>query len=250
MKKTGLLLVAASISIFSCKNAEKQDKNKDKMTTDTTEIATTNDANEDWIVLFDGESLENWEAYNSDKISDWKIVDNAIVFSPSDNGKSENLMTKNEFTNFVLSLDWKISEAGNSGIMWGVKEVKDKEPYFTGPEIQILDNKRHPDAKNGEDRQAGALYDMSKPTKDVTKPAGEWNSIVIKIDHKANIGTVTMNGTQINEFPVNGAEWDALVESSKFKDWKKFGEYKTGHIALQDHGNIVSYKNIKIKKLD
>jgi len=148
-------------------------------------------------------------------------------------------------------LEWKIAEGGNSGIFWGVHEdSKFGEVYQTGPEIQVLDNERHPDAKvNGKLHQAGALYDMVAPSEDVCKPAGEWNHCIITINHTANSGTVVLNNVEIVKFPVHGAEWDAMVANSKFKDWEGFGIYKTGHIALQDHGDKVWYRNIKIKEI-
>ena len=134
--------------------------------------------------------------------------------------------------------------------MWGVKESDSLgEPYLTGPEIQVLDNEKHPDAANGPIRQAGALYDMVPPSEDVTKPVGEWNETVIRINHKENLGSVTMNGTKIVEFALHGEEWDKLKENSKFKDWTEFGKYHSGHIALQDHGDKVWFKNIKIRPL-
>ncbi|MEL6484509.1 MAG: DUF1080 domain-containing protein, partial [Bacteroidota bacterium] len=125
------------------------------------------------------------------------------------------------------------------------------EPYYTGPEIQVLDNVSHPDAKNGTSHQAGALYDMVSPSKDVVKPVGEWNHYVITIDHESNKGSVVLNDTEIVTFPVNGEGWDAMVADSKFADWEAFGKSRTGKIALQDHGETIeiAYKNIKIKAL-
>jgi hypothetical protein len=113
-----------------------------------------------------------------------------------------------------------------------------------------LDNEKHPDAKNGPVRQAGALYDMVGPSEDATKPVGEWNTCVITVDHNSNKGNVVLNGTEIASFPVHGAEWEAMIDKSKFKGSEHFGKYRTGRIGLQDHGDIVSYRNIKIKTLD
>ncbi len=249
MKKTGLFLLALSLTAISCKdNAENQNE---EVVTETEDMAMQEE--NEWEDLFTGENLEGWKAYNSDTITQWKVEDGALAFTRAEGERSgsENLITEDEYTNFELSLDWKISEGGNSGIMWGVQESSEfNEPYLTGPEIQVLDNKKHPDAKNGPIRQAGALYDMVEPKQDVTKPAGEWNSTVIRIDHEANKGTVTTNGTLITEFPLHGEEWDKLVANSKFADWEHFGKHKTGHIALQDHDDKVWYKNIKIKELD
>lgn len=252
MKKTSLLLLmAVAIFTLSCKNNQENQDETISMEADEEGMDSENTNQE--VALFNGENLDGWKAYNSDTITQWKVEDGAIAFAKAEGQRSgsENLITEDEFTNFELSLDWKISEGGNSGIMWGVKESPELgEPYISGPEIQVLDNKKHPDAKNGPIRQAGALYDMVEPSKDVTKPAGEWNSTVIRIDHKANKGTVTTNGTTVTEFPLHGEEWDKLVANSKFADWEHFAKYKTGHIALQDHDDKVWYRNIRIKELE
>jgi len=207
---------------------------------------------EDWIILFDGSSLDKWHGYNNDDAmhDEWTIQDGAMVFTPGEEG-GKNIVTDENFTNFVLSLEWKISEGGNSGIFWGVYEdTIYSEAYLTGPEIQVLDNERHPDAKvAGKLHQAGALYDMIEPGADVANPAEEWNTCVITIDHTRNYGAVELNGTQLMEFPVHGADWDAMVAKSKFAEWEGFAKYQTGKIGLQDHSDIVSYRNIKIKRL-
>lgn len=254
MKKQLLILGCSIMALSACKNDKKEQENSTAEKQEMTQVE-NNQENEGWTSLFNGENLDGWKAYGKDSISDqWQVRDGAIVFTPSGNSEesSENLITKEEYTNFELSLDWKISEGGNSGVMWAVQDdpEKYKEPYLTGPEIQILDNQRHPDAKNGPDRTAGALYDLYPPSEDVTKPAGEWNHEVIRVDHKSNKGSVTLNGTKIVEFPAHGPEWDKLVENSKFKDWEGFAKKRSGHIALQDHGNEVWFKDIKIKPLD
>ena len=124
------------------------------------------------------------------------------------------------------------------------------EPYVTGPEIQILDNERHPDAKaNPKFHQAGALYDLVQPSADVCNPAEEWNHVLLTVDHNANEGNVVFNGTEIVRFPLSGEAWDELVNNSKFKGWEGFGAFKTGKIGLQDHDDKVSFRNIKIKVL-
>jgi hypothetical protein len=112
-----------------------------------------------------------------------------------------------------------------------------------------LDNDEHPDAKNGPNRQAGALYDLVPPPTDETKPVGEWNTAIITINHKTNEGTSVLNGVEVAKFPVNGEALQTLLKGSKFDGWEGFGAYKTGKIALQDHGDVVSFRNIKIKEL-
>ncbi len=241
MKKLAIVFFAL-ITLTTC---------KEKTVVSETKTPKTVQKDTSWIVLFDGSSYNNWRGYLSDEMyPEWTIKDDAMMFTPGKEG-GKNIITKNNYTNFVFSLEWKISEGGNSGIFWGVFEDKKfTEAYQTGPEIQVLDNERHPDAKaNPKYHQAGALYDMAQPVHDVCKPAGKWNSVLLKINHNTNKGSVTLNGTLIVEFPVEGKEWDEMVANSKFKDWEGFGKYHKGHIGLQDHGNKVWYRNIKIKEL-
>ena len=209
------------------------------------------DSSSDWTILFDGTSLDNWRGYLSEDIyPEWTIQDEVMVFNPSNVG-GKNIITKEKYTNFILSLEWKISEVGNSGIFWGVYEDKRfSEAYMTGPEIQVLDNERHPDSFVGNGiHKAGSLYDMIGYPDEHINPAGKWNKCVLEIDHKKNIGTVSMNNKTIISFPLSGEKWDTMVSNSKFKDWEGFGKYPTGHIGLQDHSDQVSYRNIKIKEL-
>lgn len=237
MKKILLLFVIVIIS-FGCK-VNKAQVTQGKMETN-------------WTILFDGSSFDHWRGYLSEEMySEWTIEDRAMVFTPGKSGL-KNIISREKYTSFILSIEWKISEAGNSGILWGVYEdAAFKEAHDSGPEIQVLDNEMHPDGKNpGGFHSAGALYDLRAPIKDVTKPVGEWNLCLIEVNHKTNTGKVTLNGTEIVNFPVHGADWDAMVANSKFKDWAGFGKYQTGHIGLQDHGDKVWYRDIKIQKLD
>lgn len=253
MKKTLLILGCTIIGFTSCKDKKEEVESRAKeIHEEQKKEAKDMEPKGEWKKLFNGKNLNGWKAYNKEEISEqWQVQDGAIVFTPMEKIEgTENLITKEEFESFELSLEWKISEGGNSGVMWAVQEdEKFNEPYLTGPEIQVLDNQKHPDAKNGLDRTAGALYDMVSPSEDATKPAGEWNKEVIHIDQEQNKGWVELNGTRVVEFPLHGEEWQKLIDQSKFKDWEDFGKYKSGHIALQDHGDKVWYRNIQIKKL-
>ena len=236
--------------VTSCKEVKKEAEKAEEMVVDSA-VMTIED---EWATIFDGTTFNGWHEYHKEGVSDnWKIEDGAMVLYPPGehgNGEQFNLVTDNEYEDFVLSLDWRISEAGNSGVMWGVKELENLgQPYETGPEIQVLDNDKHPDGKNGTSHQSGALYDMVSPSKDVTKPVGEWNTMIITINHKTNEGKVVLNEEVMVEFPVNDPQWGEMVSKSKFADWAHFAKYKKGKIALQDHGNGVAFKNIKIKEL-
>lgn len=221
-------------------------------------LPTTNETKGDWESLFDGETLNGWHRFNRKGVTPiWTAKNGLLTFDPELRPKGDyihDIVTDKAYKSFELSIEWNISEGGNSGIFWGVQEGEShNKPYSTGPEIQVLDNERHPDAKaNPKFHQAGALYDLVQPSKDVCNPAGEWNHIVLKVDHNKNQGSVKLNGTKIVEFPLSGPEWDALVSNSKFNDdcnFKRFGKFKSGKIGLQDHGDKVSFRNIKIRKL-
>lgn len=246
---TRLLIYSCSIFLilWSCKE-------KNRTMAVETDFENQEPSRGDWQVLFDGSSFDSWKGYLKDKVPDtWKIEDGAMVFYPPENregGESFNIVTREEFTDFVLSLEWKISKGGNSGIFWAVIEDEAyPQPYETGPEIQVLDNTTHPDAMNGTTHQAGALYDMVAPSEDVTKPVGQWNHCELLVNYKANRGMVNLNGVKILEFTPGGTEWEAMVKKSKFADWKGFAISKSGKIGLQDHGDIVAFRNIKIKRL-
>ena len=242
MKKIFIALVTIGILTSSSLLKEKEtESNTDK-----------------WESLFDGETLNGWHRFNRKGVTPiWTAKDGVLTFDPALRPKGDyihDIVSDKIYKSFQLSIEWNISEGGNSGIFWAVQEGEShNKPYSTGPEIQVLDNKRHPDAKeNPKYHQAGALYDMVQPSKDVCKPAGEWNHIILTIDHNINEGSVKLNGTKIVEFPVSGTEWDAMVSNSKFNDdcyFKRFGKMKSGKIGLQDHGNKVSFRNIKIRKL-
>ena len=238
-----ILLITMVSFCVACKQTSK--KNTSTVESDTKE--------REWVDLFDGVSFSGWHQFNSSEMSAaWIIEDGAMVLPDgTGEGKGNNIVTDKEFTNFELSLEWKIVEGGNSGIFWGVKEGEGYEtPYQTGPEIQVLDNERHPDSFNNPNfHQAGALYDMVEPSQDACKPAGEWNHVFISINYDTNKASVKLNNVEIVNFPLSGPEWDALVANSKFKDWKDFAKFKTGKIGLQDHGDGVSYRNIKIREL-
>ncbi len=207
-----------------------------------------------WVKLFDGKTLTNWHIYNKagQPISDkWKVVDGVISYAGKAQGEKhgDDLISDKEYENFELELQWKASEGANSGIFYGVFEDKKYGvPYLTAPEIQVLDNDRHPDAKAGKDgnHKAGSLYDMI-PSAAVTKPAGVWNTVKI-IKNKGEI-SVFQNGTLSVKYKSEGPEWDAMVANSKFKSWGGFGKYSKGKIGLQDHGDAVSFRKIRIKEL-
>jgi hypothetical protein len=239
------LIAFVFLSLFvSCKNEEKK---MDK------ETVIDLKSDEDWSYLFDGKSFDGWHTYLRDTISDqWKIKDEVLFYSP-DPDKAQgmnNLVTDRKYRNYVLSLEWKISIDGNSGVFYGVLEdEKYVVPYMTAPEIQIRDYTNIADFTDKQ-QMSGAIFGIVGVEKDVSRKAGEWNQFLIKIDHNENIGLVVLNDKEVANFPVNGEAWNTLVADSKFKDWEGFGITQEGHIGLQDHAHGVWFRNIKIKELD
>ncbi|MCO6461718.1 MAG: DUF1080 domain-containing protein [Saprospiraceae bacterium] len=207
-----------------------------------------------WKPLFDGVSTRGWHKYGGGDVgSAWKVKDGTLMLdmSEKDGWKTKSggdIVTDEEYENFHLRLDWKISKGGNSGIMFYVHEDPKVYPnsYETGPEMQVLDNEGHPDAKIIKHR-AGDLYDLISCRKEVVKPYGQWNKAEIIADHGKL--TFKLNGIVVVQTMMWDAGWEKMVAESKFKQWPGFGTYKKGRICLQDHGNTVWYRNIEIKEL-
>jgi hypothetical protein len=254
MKKLATLAIAV-LTLTACKNNSKKDTVIDMRSGEGNASAMNGKEigqSSDWEFLFDGSNFDQWRGYGTDEMyAEWSIDGDAMKFTPGKEG-GKNIISKSTYENFVLSLEWKISEGGNSGIFWGVHESPEfKEAYETGPEIQVLDDAKHPDSFVAEGtHKAGSLYDMIKRPDGLINPAGEWNKVELEVNHKTNLAKLKLNGKDAFTFPVHGDKWDAMVADSKFNGWKGFGKFKNGHIGLQDHSDVVWYRNIKIKRLD
>jgi len=201
-----------------------------------------------WKLLFDGKSTSGWHNYKSDKVSPrWKAANGELYLDKTVTEGHGDLVTNGEFQDYEFALEWKIDACGNSGVIFNVvDESKYDATYHTGPEMQVLDNTCHPDAKIIKHR-AGDLYDLISCSKETVKPAGEWNQARI-VSKKAKM-EFWLNGTKVVEFTMHTPAWDEMVAKSKFKSLPAFGKALKGHIALQDHGDGVHYRNIKIREL-
>jgi len=200
-------------------------------------------------LLFDGKTFAGWHTYGKPgKVgASWTITDGVIGFdlAAKDGG---DLITDAEYVNYDFSVDWKISPNGNSGIIFNVMEdaVKYHSTYNTGPEMQVLDDAGHPDGKINK-HNSGDLYDLIKSSVNVTKPVGEWNTA--RIVNNRGLLQLYLNGSKVVETRTDDANWKAMIAGSKFKNMSAFGVNMQGRIALQDHGNPVWFRNIKIKEL-
>ncbi len=210
---------------------------------------------EKWTYLFNGEDLDGWHVYlrGDENYNGWYVADGVLVYDPSRRTDASNadLLTDEQYTSFELNLEWMISEEGNSGIFWSVVEDEQYEhTYETGPEIQVLDDgwQAYLDER-GDIQRAGSIFNVLAPSQIVSKPAGEWNHVLLHINHAENEGFMKFNGVEVLRFPVHGPEWEQMIADSPFKAAPGFGKAQTGHIALQDHGGQVAYRNIKIREL-
>jgi hypothetical protein len=214
----------------------------------TAKINTAGNNQGGWKMLFDGKTTKGWHTYGKDAVNDrWKVADGALYIDNTvkDGG---DIVTDGEYDNFDLKLEWKISKNGNSGIIFNVHEdpTKYDETYKTGPEVQVLDNEGHPDGKILKHR-AGDLYDLIKSSSEPVKAPGEWNAVEI-ISNKGKL-QIFVNNVNVVTTTMWDDNWKQLIAGSKFKNMPDFGTFKKGRIALQDHGNAVWYRNIKIKHL-
>jgi hypothetical protein len=219
------------------------------------------------IVLFDGKTFKGWRGYDKDTVpGKWVIEDGAIKINGSGQGEAHSdnggdIIFAHKFKNFELSFDWKVAKGSNSGVLYLAQEIKGEPIWISSPEYQVLDNIAHPDAKLGEkgNRQSASLYDMIPDKPQNANTVGKWNQGAILV-YK---GTVVhkQNGKNVVEYHLWTPKWNELIANSKFKPGGDFplaytlltnlgGSEKEGYIGLQDHGEDVWYKNIRIKILE
>jgi hypothetical protein len=258
-----ILLASAFIFGMSCQNGQKKSSQETEEKSAPVEETvgpnqlTKAEKDQGWVLLFDGKTHDGWRGYDKTTFpKGWEVADGTLHCIGSGRGEAGaedggDIIYDKKFSNFDLKMEWKISEGGNSGIFYLAQEVPGQPIYTTAPEMQVLDNERHPDAMLGKDgnRQAGSLYDLIPAKPQNAKPAGQWNTIEI-ICYK---GTVVhkQNGVTVLEYHLWTDDWNKLVAESKFPsfnpDWANVA--KSGFFGLQDHGDDVWYRDIKIKEL-
>jgi hypothetical protein len=197
---------------------------------------------EGWKLMFNGTSLTGWKGYKKATVpTGWTVAAGVLTRS----GPGGDLMTAEEYGDFEMRFEWKVPQNGNSGIIYRIAETE-QYPWQTGPEYQILHNQGHADGKNPI-TSAGSNYAVNPPVKDVTKPVGEWNDgrLIVRGNHVEH----WLNGVKVVEYEIGSADWEARVKASKFAKVANYGRMKRGFIALQDHGDAVSYRNLKIRPL-
>lgn len=229
----GVLAFSAFIACSSGENSTETAADAD---------TTTQSSSSQWEDLT---SLDKWRNYKADTISDsWQIEDGVLTLTGSGGG---DIVTKEEYDNFELEIDWKISEGGNSGMFFNVIEADSIGPaYHSGPEYQFLDDERHPDAKIRKHR-SGDNYDVQQATSETVKPAGEWNTtrLIVNGNHVEHY----LNGEKVVEYELGSPAWQDSVANSKFAEVSTYGKAEKGRIALQDHGDQVWFRNIRIRAI-
>jgi len=195
-----------------------------------------------WRLLFDGKTTAGWRGFKQDSVPPgWRVVDGALTRVDA----ASDIITREKFRNFELTLEWNVAAGGNSGIFYRGSE-DDDAIYWNAPEMQVLDDAEHADGKSRL-TAAGALYDLYPSPAGVVKPAGQWNQvgIVVKGKHVEH----WLNGVKVVEYDLGSPDWQAKLKASKFAGHPHFGRNPTGYIGLQDHGDRVAYRNIKIRVL-
>ena len=194
-----------------------------------------------WRLLFDGRTTAGWTGFRRDSVTGWRVEDDALVRV----GPGGDIVTTEQFANFELALEWNVAPGGNSGIFFRVTDNA-AGVYETGPEMQVLDDSGHADGKSRL-TAAGSNFGLHAAPAGVVQRAGEWNRVrlVVNGSHVEH----WLNGTKVVEYELWSPEWKALVQSSKFRQWQGYGRALTGRIALQDHGDRVAYRDIKIRVL-
>lgn len=252
------LFVTASQVFYSCKPAGKgadTTSTEPMQLIDSNNLLTAEEQAQGFVLIFDGKTTSGWRGYNKPSFPDsgWVVENGALRCLGSGQGeaggKGGDVIYDQKFKDFHLKIEWKISEGGNSGIFYLGQEISEEPVWKSAPEMQVLDNIKHLDANLGKDgnRKAGSLYDLIPADPQNAKPTGEWNTAEIMVYQ----GTVVhkQNGETILEYHIGTPDWDKMIKESKFKDFKEFGKYIEGYIALQDHGNDVWFRNIKIRAL-
>jgi hypothetical protein len=239
VQPSGVLALIISLAVLACEGASAR-ADDSSVPADSSASASQDSSQPGWVVLFDGSSTAAWRGFQrSDLPSGWQIVDGALT-RVSEGG---DIITREQFGDFELELEWNVAPRGNSGIMFRVTE-EDSSTYRTGPEMQVLDDAGHADGKSRL-TAAGSNYALHAATAGVVKPAGEWNQarLVVRGPHVEH----WLNGQKVVEYELWSPQWEALVKASKFVQWPRYGRAQRGHIALQDHGDRVAFRNIRIR---
>lgn len=243
-----LLTLLLSVTMISCRSGQKKSEEKSAKVEETVgpNELTQKEKDEGWKLLFDGKTVDKWEMFKGGEVTGWKVINGEMQNSGVGSDHGGDIITKEEFENFELYLEWKIAPESNSGIFIHVEKGKTGAIYESGPEYQLLDDKGWPTELHP-DQYSGANYAMNVPEGAEVKPLDEWNTtrIVVKNPHVEH----WLNGKKVVEYDLWSDDWKARKAAGKWADAPNYGMAKKGHIGLQDHGGLTTFRNIKIREL-
>ncbi len=243
------LVIALAFLAFSCNNSQKEEvKQEEEVETVVQEVKSINviseaEKSEGWELLFDGSSLDGWHTYLKENVEGWKVEEGMLITE----GGNGDIVTDEDFENFELYFEWKISEKGNSGLLFNIiEDEKYAATYVTAPEYQLIDDSNYPQELT-EKQKSGANYDIHAPSKLAAKTPGEFNvsRLVVNKGHVEHF----LNGEKVVEYELWSDQWKEKMMASKFGKMEGYGTAKKGKIGIQDHGNFIALRNIKIRKL-
>ncbi len=258
MKNQLFTLLITALIIFSCQSGQQQEATTDNSGEAPTgaNVLTEQEAADGWTLLFDGRTLDQWRGYDRPDLpsAGWIAKDGALVIektpSPKPDDFGGDIITKEQFENFELSIDFMVAEKANSGILYLVHEEENSAIWHNAPEFQVIDNAGWAELEPGFEtstHRVGDNYDMEGCAGNYGKPAGEWNTARI-IFNKGHVEH-WLNGNKCLEYEIGSPKWREQLANSKFREYPMYGMAVTGNIGLQDHGDEVWFRNIKIRRL-
>lgn len=259
--KTNFAILLFALTFFACGDSTTSTNAAAETSTDTPaekvetpqhNVLSEQEKADGWALLFDGKTTNGWRGYNKETFptKGWEVKDGELLVIKSgteEEGFGGDVITKETFENFDLTLEFAVTDTSNSGVFYMVKEEAERPIWHNAPEYQVLDNDTYATMGITNMHFTAANYDLHPAETDYTKPKGEWNQVRILVD-KGHVEH-WLNGKQVVAYDLWTPEWEALVQKSKFKDYPNYGKNKNGAIGLQDHGHLVRYRNIKIRRL-
>jgi hypothetical protein len=239
------LIAIIGLASLGCARQQSESQSQVLIATDVVQAGpntlTAGERAAGWRLLFDGATTQGWRTYGKPGITGWQVVDGALTRT----GPGGDIITTDKYRNFELIADWKIAEGGNSGIFYRAVETADPI-YYSAPEMQVLDDAKHNDGRS-EMTSAGSNFALYPARRGVVKPAGQWNTarLVVNGNHVEH----WLNDVKLVEYELGSPEWKERVAKSKFNAWPAYGKAAEGYIGLQEHGDWVAFRNIRVRRL-
>lgn len=247
VRPTGWLILLLVLGAAPLAVRGLQAKDADNSNDDGVNTLTEDEQRAGWKLLFDGKTTKGWRKFQGKTVPEsWQVKNGALALIHESGKSGGDIITTDQYGDFELELEWKISPGGNSGIMYRVVENDLKYPWQSGPEYQLLDNAGHEDGKNPL-TSAASCYALYAPSKDMTRPVGQWNKT--KLSVRGRHVQHWLNGKLVVQYEIGSPDWVKRIKESKFAEMPKFAKATKGYICLQDHGDRVEFRNIKIRPM-